>query len=202
MKIPTIITSAASWLTSNSAIKFLVSILVSSGIATFWVETNTRTEMKVQIEKEIVTGQIKIYNHIKSIEGMNMLAEVEHTKVVPVTIYLDQFGNEIKDKTINHENYYSNDIVYTPSFCVNYRDNQRILSLLNKIEHDLDNLDHDAYIKVQQLLNFIDQNPIKNLKEDTAINNCWTQESVYNQFFNIVKQTNIFFEERYGKFIK
>ena len=92
MKIPTIITSAASWLTSNSAIKFLVSILVSSGIATFWVETNTRTEMKVQIEKEIVTGQIKIYNHIKSIEGMNMLAEVKHTKVVPVTIYLDQFG--------------------------------------------------------------------------------------------------------------
>lgn len=202
MKIPLIITNAVSWLTSNSAIKFLVSIIVSSGIATFWVETNTRTEMKVQIEKEIVTGQIKIYNYIKSIEGMNMLYEVQHAVVVPVTVYLDQYGNEIKEKSINHENYQSNDIIYTPSFCVNYRDNQRILSLLNKIEQDLDYLDHDAYIKVQQILNFIDQNPINDRKEDTRINDCWTQESVYNQFFNIVKQTNIFFEDRYGKFFK
>ncbi len=116
--------------------------------------------MKVQIEMEIVTGQIKIYNYIKSIEGMNMLYEVQHAVVVPVTVYLDQYGNEIKEKPINHENYQSNDIIYTPSFCVNYRDNQRILSLLNKIEQDLDYLDHDAYIKVQQILNFIDQNPI------------------------------------------
>ena len=158
--------------------------------------------MKVQIEKEIVMGQIKIYNHIKSIEGMNMLVEVKHSRVIPVTVFLDQYGNEIKDKTITHDHFHSNETIYTPSFCVNYRDNQRILSLLKKIEQDLDYLDHDAYIKIQEILNFIDRNPINNLKNDTSINNPWTQESVYSQFFNIVKQTNIFFEDRYGKFIK
>ena len=200
MKIPAIIINTINWLTSNSAVKFVITVIASGGLATFWVETNTRTEMRVQIEKEIVTGQVRVYNYFKSIEDLYKLKKVEGVIVASEKVKIDQHGNQIDKTTSELETYFSEEIIYTPTFSVNERDNQRQLSLIRKIESELDNLDHEAYVRVVDFLDFIDQYPINDLSKSSGINSPWTNKDIQLQYLNKVKELNAFFEERYGKF--